>query len=122
MHRIGLPGLRRPPRLVTLLLGLWVLNGLDLAFTVVESGRSYAFVELNPVARPLTAASTPMLVAYKVSLLGVGSHILMWLRRHRIAERAAWLLVGAYSCLLAYWGIYFMLIHPAFSDPTRAGM
>ncbi len=110
---------QRPVRVAALLAALWALNVLDLGFTLVESERPYAFVELNPLARPLLSASAGALVAYKLALIGIGSHILLRLRQHPVAERAAWMLVGAYGCMLAYWGVYFMTIAPAFFDPAR---
>ena len=84
-----------------LLAVLWVLNFFDLAYTI-HAHQTGKFFELNPVARGLLN-SPWALAGFKCLAVGLGSVILMSLRRHRLTELAAWLLCLAYLALAIRW-------------------
>ncbi|MBK9119156.1 MAG: hypothetical protein IPM18_06080 [Phycisphaerales bacterium] len=102
--------LNRSRRILLLLSAIWVISIFDLAFTLNEYGTE-KFVELNPVADRVLAGPVHHVMLYKFGLLGVGTLILLALRRHTVAELACWFLftfkvyVGVrwfayYDCLL----------------------
>ena len=92
---------RRPRRVVALLILLWVLNLFDLAYTI-QAHQTGHFHELNPIARDLLD-SPWVLAGFKLLAVLLGSLILLHLRRHRLAELAAWFLCLAYVALVLRW-------------------
>ena len=91
----------RSRRVIALLVLLWALNFFDLAYTICAH-RAGHFHELNPIARGMLEHPW-LLAAFKVLGVATGTTILACLRRHRLAELAAWLLVLAYVALTIEW-------------------
>lgn len=105
----------RPRRVVLLLAAVWVLNAFDLGFTIIEAnGR--LFRELNPMAAQLL--ENPIALAtYKVSLVFMGSFILLKYRRRRVSELGCWFLFFTYSYLWVRWAEYYDHVTVTLSDP-----
>lgn len=107
--------LNRPRRVMLLLAAVWVLNAFDLCFTIIESSGRF-FRELNPMAAQLL--DTPVALAtYKVSLVFMGSFILLKYRRRRISELGCWFLLFTYSYLWVRWAEYYDHLTVTLSDP-----
>ena len=104
-RRIPWRRLNRRARVLLILLAVWVLNLFDLGFTLHQA-RSLHFKEMNPVAARLLH-QPPALLAYKFLLLGTGSGILIWLRRHPVAELACWLLLASNFYVAVRWHVYY---------------
>ncbi|MGD8453136.1 MAG: DUF5658 family protein [Phycisphaerae bacterium] len=101
------PGrLSRAQRVLLVLLAVWILNVFDLGFTLHQA-RTLHFIELNPLAAKLLNHPPLVLFAYKFSLLGLGTAILAWLRRHAIAELGCWLLLASYLYVAVRWHVYY---------------
>jgi len=100
---------RRPsarPRRVLLLVGvICLLNGFDLAFTLLAR-QVGQFREVNPVARPLLERPAA-LVAFKVAAVLVASVIFIAFRRHRLTEIACWGFCFVYTALSLVWTTYY---------------
>jgi len=99
----------RSRRVCCLLAALWLLNGFDLAYTILAHQIGH-FPELNPFARPLLD-SPWALGAFKMAAVVLGSVILFLLRRQRIAEYVSWGLVLIYTALAFRWMRYYAMIH-----------
>jgi len=118
--RVRFRWLIRPRRILLGVAALWVLNVFDLGYTLLETSRS-GFVELNPVAARLVGGPDRLLVLYKTALVGVGSVILLALRRHRLAEMTCWLLLAVYALVGIRWNVYYNHLMTTPSDPAEAG-
>ncbi|MFW6164439.1 MAG: DUF5658 family protein [Planctomycetota bacterium] len=92
-------------RLVLLCAGLLVvLNGFDLAVTLVARG-SESFLEVNPlVASFLDNAGA--VVAFKLGLVLPCVGVLLALRRRRVAQLAAWWTCLVYALVAVRWAVY----------------
>src|ERR1051326_2600361 len=88
------PELARTRRVWLLLAAVWVLHTFDLKFTMAEAATNH-FEELNPIAAKLIGYPEVALVVYKLGLLGIGTGILLYLRRHSVAELGCWFLLSA---------------------------
>jgi hypothetical protein len=88
------------------LLAIWVLNLFDLGYTLHQA-RAHHFTEMNPLAARLLHGPPLLLLLFKVSLVSVGTVILVWLRRHAIAELACWLLLATYFYVAVRWLTYY---------------
>jgi len=89
-----------------------MLNLFDLSYTIVAH-RLGGFEEINPLARHLLDVS-PLLVAFKVLLVGGGT-ILLWICRRRwLAELACWFLCATYTALAFMWVAYYEQIGGVF--------
>lgn len=109
--------LNRPRRILLALAGMWVINAFDLGYTMLESNR-VNFVELNPLAAQLLDGPHHGLVTYKAGLVLAGSVILLALRRQRLAEYSAWMLLGAYVLVAIRWNSYYVELAQSLSDPA----
>lgn len=98
--------LNRPRRMLLALALIWILSFFDLGFTLAESVSGH-FVEMNPVAAVLLDEPAYVLTAYKVSLLGLGTTILLSLRRHSVAELGCWFLLSTYFYVAVRWYTYY---------------
>ena len=97
----------RERRLLLLLASIWLISAFDLGFTLVARALGM-LVELNPIADWLMWHHGDLAVtAYKVALLGTGTVILWWYRRHRSAETAAWLILVVHVFLSVHWYAYY---------------
>ena len=101
----------RPRRVLLLLAAIWVLNVFDLGYTLLEATQHH-FVEMNPLAAGLIHAPTPLLVAYKASLVIVGSLVLLVFARHSTTEWACWFLLAVYVYVGLRWYLYFAGLVP----------
>jgi hypothetical protein len=93
-----------PGRRISALLGLlWLLNLIDLLFTL-WANRFIDFYEVNPIARILLhQGAIGPLVLYKVVLISIGSTIFWRTRRDVRAEVALWGVVLIYVALMIHW-------------------
>ncbi len=98
--------LTRPRRVGLTLAAVWVLSLFDLGFTLLESDRGH-FVEMNPIAAKLLDGPAAAVIAYKVGLVGVGTIILVALRRHSVAELGCWFLFAANTYVAVRWYVYY---------------
>ncbi|KPK86048.1 MAG: hypothetical protein AMJ81_02160 [Phycisphaerae bacterium SM23_33] len=99
------PQARRARRVALLLAGAWLINGFDLAFTLLATGHRH-FVELNPIAASIIH-NTPALVAYKVFFVAFGSLILLRFRTRLLTEVGCWSVCAIYSGLAGMWWRYY---------------
>ncbi len=105
------------PRRILLTLGLvWVAAIFDLGFTLAEWGTA-DFVEMNPLAARLLAGSAHLVVAFKFGLLGIGTVILLALRRHGLAELACWFLLVSKVYVALRWYSYFDCVLHDYVNP-----
>ncbi len=95
----------RARRVLLLLILLGMLNLFDLSNTILAHQLG-GFEEINPLARQLLDIS-PLLVAFKLLLVGGGA-VLLWLcRGHWLGEVACWFLCGIYTVLAFVWVAYY---------------
>lgn len=105
----------RSHRVICLVLGIWLLNGFDLTFTILAHGQGM-LDEANPLANHVLQRGTTFIVLFKVGLVLFGSCPLLWFRRARIAELAALLIFTAYALLAVRWSVCFELYTVAASS------
>ena len=98
---------RRPRRVALLLVGTWVINAFDLAFTLLATGHRH-FVELNPIAASIIG-NTPALIAYKILVVAFGSAILLKYRTRLLTEIGCWGICAVYSVLAAIWWKFYLM-------------
>lgn len=98
--------LSRHGRVCLLLGGVWLLNGFDLAFTIVAYAHG-SFTELNPLAASLLGGPWYLIALYKFVLLVSGTIILWKVARHSVAELASWFLLATYTYVAVRWYVYF---------------
>ena len=96
----------RSHRVICLLIGIWIFNGFDLAFTILSHEQGL-LREANPLASHMLQQGTLSIVLFKTGLVLVGSYPLLRFRTARIAELAAYLIFVAYAMLAFRWSIYF---------------
>ncbi|MBX2851382.1 MAG: hypothetical protein KTR15_06525 [Phycisphaeraceae bacterium] len=99
----------RRSRVVFVLISLLVLlNGLDLAFTLIAQ-QTGQFAELSPIGDRLI--TKPVLLGlYKVAAVGLGVGLLFYLRQRRVAEVVAWWMCALYVLVLVRWAAVNTLI------------
>lgn len=107
----------RPRRILLAIAAIWMLNFLDLSFTLIESIHGH-FLEMNPIAAHLIAMSPGAVVAYKAGLVLLSSVILLGFRRHYLSELGAWMVLVLYVCVAIRWSMYFEYALLAASDPA----
>lgn len=98
--------LNRPRRVLLTLGAVWAISVFDLGFTLAEWGTS-GFVELNPIAAGLLSGPPHAVAAFKFGLLGVGTLILLALRRYAVAELGCWFLLAVKVYVAVRWYAYF---------------
>ncbi len=112
----------RAHRVICLVMGIWLLNGFDLVFTLL-SHRHGLLQEQNPVARLILGNGTSSIVLFKIGLVLIGSYPLLRFRRLRLAELAAYLVLAAYVLLAIRWSTCFELYSFALpGDVDLAGL
>jgi hypothetical protein len=109
--------LTRARRVLFTLAAVWIINLLDLGYTLLESFHHW-FIELNPVAARLIGESPTVLVGYKLALLLISSTILLIYRRHRVAELGCWFLLAVYLHVAVCWSLYYQHRLISFEDPA----
>jgi hypothetical protein len=97
---------RRPRRVLLLVIVLWVLNAFDLKFTLLAQHIG-GFIEMNPLAR-MFVSDSGALIAYKFALIIPATVIFLALRRRLITEVGCWLLLAAHVALAFIWREYYM--------------
>jgi hypothetical protein len=103
-------------RVLVVLSFVWVLNLLDLSFTLLEANGRH-FRELNPVAAYMLD-HPHALVLYKASLVTIGSVIFLAFRRVRLVEIGCWFVLAAYVYVALRWSLYFDDLHICMNDPA----
>ncbi len=96
----------RSHRVICLVLGIWLLNGFDLTFTIL-SHRHGLLQEANPVAGFMLSNGTASIILFKIGLVLIGSYPLLRFRRVRLSELAAFLVLAAYVLLAVRWSTCF---------------
>ncbi len=92
----------RSHRVICLVLGIWLLNGFDLAFTILSHDQGMLHEE-NPLARHMLAYGTTSIVLFKIGLVLTGSYPLLRFRTARITEMGAFVILLAYAVLALHW-------------------
>ncbi len=92
----------RAHRVICLVLGIWLLNGFDLVFTVMSHQHGMLHEE-NPLARHMLQYGTASIVLYKAGLVMIGSYPLLRFRKARIAELGSFVILAAYAFLALRW-------------------
>lgn len=108
--------LNRPRRILLTLMLVWVVHVFDLGFTMAQWG-TYEFVELNPLAARIVDGPAHVLAGFKFGLLGIGTVILLSLRRQPVAELACWFLLATTLYLAVRWYVYFDCLINGQSNP-----
>lgn len=108
--------LNRPRRVLLTLAAVWIIGAFDFAFTLLEFD-SGGFVELNPLARRVLEQPDHVVAAFKFGLLGVGTVILLALRRHAVAECACWLLLAIKVYVAVRWFAYYDCVLHGYENP-----
>lgn len=98
----------RSRRVISLVIGIWILNAFDLAFTVLSHEQGMLH-ESNPVASFILSLGTPSIVCYKIGLVLLGSYPLLRFRSARIAEMAAMTVLIVYAMLAVRWSSCYEL-------------
>jgi len=90
-----------------LLVSIWVLSVFDLVFTLVARAME-DLIELNPIASwVMTQHGDLAVIAYKFSLMTLGTVILWVYRKRRRAEHAAWMMLLVHVLLSFRWHTYY---------------
>jgi hypothetical protein len=105
----------RAHRVVLLVLGIWLLNGFDLVFTIL-SHQNGVLDEENPVARHILRNGIGSIVMFKIGLVLVGSYPLLRFRTARITELGSIVILVAYAVLALHWSECFELYHITISN------
>jgi hypothetical protein len=92
----------RSHRVILLVLGIWLLNAFDLAFTIIANQQGMLHEE-NPVARHILGYGTPSIVLFKIGLVLTGSYPLLRFRTARVTELGAIVILVAYAFLAMHW-------------------
>ena len=98
----------RSHRVICLVLGIWLLNGFDLTFTILSHEQG-VLLEENPLARHMLQYGTTSIVLYKIGMVLIGSYPLLRFRRARITELGTYVILAAYTLLALHWATCFEL-------------
>jgi len=98
----------RSHRVICLVLAIWLLNGFDLALTILAHEQGM-LAEENPVARRLLVDGPVFLILFKVGLVLIGSYPLLRFRRLRLTELATLVILFAYGLLAVHWSACYEL-------------
>jgi len=105
----------RAHRVILLVLGIWLLNGFDLVFTIL-SHQNGVLDEENPVARHILQYGTSSIVLFKIGLVMIGSYPLLRFRTARITELGSIVILVAYAVLALHWSECFELYQITISN------
>ena len=110
----------RSHRVICLVMGIWLINGFDLALTLISHEQGL-LDEANPVARQLLEHGTLPLILYKIGLVFIGSYPLLKFRRARVTELGAIVILIVYATLAVRWSDCYELYTAAHAgDVTLA--
>lgn len=98
----------RAHRIICLVLGIWMLNAFDLAFTILSHEQGLLHEE-NPLARQMLSNGMASIILFKLGMVLIGSYPLLRFRTARIAELAAYLVFAAYVLLAIRWSMCYEL-------------
>jgi len=98
----------RAHRVICLLMGIWLLNGFDLAFTILSHEQGVLHEE-NPFARHMLQFGTVSIILYKIGMVLVGSYPLLRFRAARITELGTLVILAAYAFLAFRWSVCYEL-------------
>ncbi len=107
----------RSRRVLLTLAAVWVISIFDLGYTLAESGTE-DFYEANPLAAKLLGGPEQFVVVYKFGLLGLGTLILLALRRYAVAELACWFLFVSKLYVAVRWYGYFDCVLEGYVNPV----
>lgn len=96
----------RGRRVLCLVVGLWVLNMFDLAFTILAHEQGM-LDEANPLAQHVVLQGPLSIALYKIGLLFIGSYPLLRFRSARVTELAALTAMGVYVLLAFRWSVCY---------------
>ncbi len=96
----------RSHRVICLVVGIWILNGFDLMFTILSHQQGMLH-EQNPLARHMLQYGTASVALFKIGLVLIGSYPLLRFRRARITELAALLILTSYAFLSIHWSMCY---------------
>jgi len=106
----------RSHRVICLVAGIWMLNGFDLAFTLL-SHQHGLLDEQNPFARSMLEQGELSVLLFKVGLVLIGSYPLLRFRHVRITELGALVVLFVYALLAFRWSACFELYSASISNP-----
>ena len=110
----------RSHRVICLILGIWLINGFDLALTLFSHEQGM-LDEANPVARRMLEQGTLPLILYKIGLVLIGSYPLLKFRAARITELGTIVILIVYATLAVQWSNCYDLYHACYwNDITLA--
>lgn len=106
----------RSHRVICLVGGIWMLNGFDLAFTLL-SHKHGLLDEQNPFARSMLEQGELTVLLFKVGMVLIGSYPLLRFRHVRITELGAFVVLFAYALLAFRWSACLELYSTSISNP-----
>jgi hypothetical protein len=98
----------RGRRVILLLALTCIVNGFDLAFTLLARGHEL-FVEGNPLARGLLG-SPAALIAFKTIPLTFAAAIIVKARTRLVTEVLTWCVCAVHTFLACHWWRFYDLI------------
>lgn len=107
----------RSHRVICLVLGIWLLNGFDLTFTILSHEQGMLHEE-NPVAKHILQYGTPSIVLFKIGMVLVGSYPLLRYRSVRITELGTYMIFAVYAFLALRWSTCFEV----YADAVTGGV
>ncbi len=108
----------RSHRVICIVAGIWILNGFDLALTIMSNEHGMIHEE-NPIARQVLLMGTPSIALYKIGLVLIGSYPLLRFRSARITEMASMIVLLVYAGLAVRWSTCYEWYYVAFSGSTE---
>lgn len=94
---------RRDIRVIALAVAIVAMSIGDLSMTLTFLTHG-GMIESNPIARAVMNHNSPaLLTLWKSCSVGLAVGILLYARRHRSAEIAAWIGLLAMTCLMVHW-------------------
>ncbi len=108
----------RAHRVICLVLAIWLLNGFDLAFTILAHQQGL-LQEENPLARKFLEDGPAFMALFKIGLVLIGSYPLLRYRRARITEMATLTILIAYGLLAVHWSECYKLYSLTSGGPVN---
>lgn len=96
----------RPMRMLLILAALWLTNFFDAGLTLLAHAQGVLH-EVNPVGEWLLSQGPHAVVAFKMIMLLIATGLLWHLRRHPLAELAAWAELAACVLVCLHWRAYY---------------
>lgn len=107
----------RSHRVICLVLGIWLLNGFDLTFTILSHEQGMLHEE-NPVARHILQYGIASIVLFKIGMVLIGSYPLLRYRSVRITELGTYVIFAVYAFLALRWSTCFEV----YADAVTGGV